>query len=271
MSLRAYVADLHVHTLLSPCGDLLMSPRNVVATAAEAGVDILAITDHNAGDNVAAAISAAVGYPLTVLPGMEVETREEVHILALFGKMRQFRQWEEVVRQHLSPLANDDDRFGIQAIVDADDNLVGVRRERLIAPLTASIEQVVVTVNRLGGMCVAAHVDKAQHSIIGQLGFVPPGLALAAVEVSRLNNPQTVKLPGTGGLPRITSSDAHYTDDLRWGSKTEFLLAGPTLAEIRQALAGENGRKILGYRLDHRVRGPAVSGGLLGGCLDGAG
>ncbi len=243
--MRWFRADLHVHTVLSPCAAVEMTPRNIVRHAQAAGIDIVAITDHNAGDNVAAALRAATGTTVAVLPGMELQTREEVHLLALFGKMREFVKWCEFVLPHRSPLRNDENRFGPQFVVDETDELIRIEEAMLLASTDLSLEEAVAQIDTLGGIAIAAHVDRPMFSCLTQLGFIPPDLGLAAVEVSRNTRVESAreKLPRIGDLPIITSSDAHTIEDLISGPKTMFLAETPTLAEIRQALAGEEGRR----------------------------
>lgn len=245
--MRRFVADLHVHTLLSPCAAVEMTPRNIVWHAARHGIDIVAITDHNAGDNVPAALAAAKGTDVTVLPGMEVETKEEVHLVVLFEKPRQLFAWEKVVAAHRSGRMNDTDKFGAQFVVDAEDNLVAVKEEMLLASLTLSLDEACAQVNALGGLAIASHVDRPAYSVLSQLGFIPPGLALTAVEVSRRVSPAEAakRFPAIGGLPVVTASDAHTIEDFLSGPKMAFNLEEPTLAEIRQALYNENSRGVV--------------------------
>ena len=245
--MRQYVADLHVHTLLSPCAAIEMTPRNIVWHAAQHQVDIVAITDHNACDNVTAALEAAKGTAVTVLLGMEVESKEEVHLIVLFEKMRQLKAWEMFTQQHMSGRLNDADRFGAQFIVDADDNFVAEKSELLLASLTAGVAEISATVKSIGGICIASHIDRPVYSIISQLGFIPPDVELAAVEVSRHMQVQHApqRIPAIGRLPVITSSDAHVMDDFVNGPKTVFYLEQPTLGEIRQALLAQNSRKVV--------------------------
>lgn len=246
--MRNFVADLHVHTLLSPCAAIEMTPRNILYHAADAGVDIIAITDHNAGDNVQAALAAAKSFGITVLPGMEVETREEIHVILLFDKLHCFRQWENFVSASLPVRLNDEKRFGAQFIVDAEDNLVAVREQLLLTSLAVGIEEVATRVAELGGLCIAAHIDRPSYSLLSQLGFIPPGLALNAVEVSGRVPLQQARMryPVIGDLPVVTSSDAHTIDDFLSGSKTTFFLEQPSLSEIRQAFNNYNQRKVVG-------------------------
>lgn len=245
--MQEYTADFHVHTLLSPCAAVEMTPHHIALQAARHGIDIVAITDHNACDNVPAALTAARRYGITVLPGMEVETREEVHILCLFDTMYQLRSWERVVALCRPARQNDEERFGAQFVVNDQDELIGVRKDLLLAPLELGLSEAVAVVRDLGGLVVAAHVDRPAYSIIANLGFLPPDLDLAAVEVSRLTPPSQVRsrFPSLAALPVITSSDAHVMADFINGPKTRLRLAQPVLAEVALALRGEQGRGIL--------------------------
>ena len=243
--IRPFKADLHVHSVLSPCAAVEMTPRNIVWHAAANGIDILAITDHNAADNVIAAFQAAKDAGITIIPGMEVETREEAHLIVLFEKMRQLKEWQQYVDVHRGPSLNDEQKFGAQFIVDAEDNLLSVKPEMLLAPLSAGLDEITRQVTALGGICIASHIDRPSYSILSQLGFIPDGLDLTAVEISRRLKPQDAaqKFPSLKALPIVMNSDAHTIDDLIDGPKTVFHIEEPTLAEIIMALKGLNGRK----------------------------
>jgi PHP family Zn ribbon phosphoesterase len=242
-----FVADLHVHSVLSPCAAVEMTPRNIIWHAEKHGIDIVAITDHNACDNVRAAMEAAKGTKVTVLPGMEVETKEEIHIVVLFEKMRQLIEWEHIVQAHMSGRFNNEDKFGAQFVVDAEDNLVSVKKEMLLTSLTLSLKEVTEQVEALGGLCIASHIDRPVYSILSQLGFIPPGIKLAAVEISpRLSREEALRrIPALSEWPIIRSSDAHTIDDFVSGPKTVFCLEEPTLSEIRQAIHGQNSREVV--------------------------
>lgn len=244
---RRFVADFHVHSVLSPCAEVEMTPRNIIWHAVQTGVDIIAITDHNACDNVVAALEAAKETNVTIIPGMEVETREEVHVLALFSKMRQLKAWEKYVEKHRSGRLNDEKRFGAQFVVDADDELISVKPDMLLGSLTCSIADVCAEVTALDGICIASHVDRPMYSLLSQLGFIPENVKLAAVEVSKLTEPDVAvgRFPAIGSLPIITSSDAHTMDDFIHGPKTEFYLEEPSLQEIKTALLKGSMRKVV--------------------------
>jgi 3',5'-nucleoside bisphosphate phosphatase len=235
---RRFVTDLHVHSVLSPCAAVEMTPRNIIWHAAKYEIDIIAIADHNAGANVRAALDAAQGTAITIVPAMEVETKEEVHVLTLFGQLDELLTWEKIVRAHLPEKMNDTDKFGIQFVVDAEDNLVKVEDRLLLTSISLGIEEVTEQVAKLGGICIASHVDRPSYSIVSQLGFIPPDIKLAALEVSgRLGREQTLqRFPVLENWPIIVSSDAHSIDRLATSPKMAFWLEEPTFAEIQQAL-----------------------------------
>lgn len=246
--MRRFVADLHVHSLLSPCAAIEMTPRNIIWNAEQRGVDIVAITDHNAMENVRAALAAAKGTSVTVLPGMEVETKEEVHLVVLFDKIRQLDEWERIIRVHRSGRLNDTTKFGAQFIVDDEDNYVGEKEDMLLTSLTMTIEDVTETVDAMGGLCIACHVDRPVYSILSTLGFIPPSLRLSAVEISRRTTKEEIlkRVPSLAAWPIVASSDAHTIEDFINGPKTVFLLEEPSLAEIRQAFSNQNLRGVVG-------------------------
>jgi hypothetical protein len=176
---------------------------------------------------------------------MEVETKEETHLITLFETLPQIEAWEAFVAARRSGRDNDETRFGAQFIVDAEDNLVAIKREMLLGAINADVSEVTRTVAALGGITIAAHVDRPSYSVLSQLGFIPPDVQLAAAEVSRLTPlKQAPLLPGIGGLPVITSSDAHTIDDFIAGPRTQFLLECPTLPEIILALENRGDRRV---------------------------
>lgn len=245
MTIR-FCADLHIHSLLSPCAAVEMTPRNIIWHAIEKGINIVAITDHNACDNVAAAIRAAENTGVTVIPGMEVETCEEAHFIVLFEKMRILKVWEQFIEKNRPKLLNDEKKFGAQFVVDAEDNLVRIKEELLLCSLSITASELISSVHRLGGIVIASHIDRPSYSIISQLGFIPSDLDLDAVEVSRnlkVKNDHNISVPRH--IPVMTASDAHTIEDFLSGPVTYFDLQSPTFEEIRQALKGLNGRTMV--------------------------
>ncbi len=244
MSLRQFRCDLHIHSCLSPCAELDMYPRAIVARALEAGLDIIAISDHNASENTEYVIKAARGTRLTVFPGMEITSREEVHILSLFEKPEPLAALQEIVYRSL-PGVNDEDAFGCQAVVNDRDEVEFLSERLLIGSTTLSIEEIVETVHGLGGAAIAAHIDRESFGIIGQLGFIPATVRFDALEVSRRTGIAAARrmFPELADYTFISSSDAHRIEDIGLGS-TLMLLEEPTLAECLMALEGLRNRRI---------------------------
>ena len=243
--LKKFKADLHIHSCLSPCSDWDMSPKKIVAKSLERQLDLIAICDHNTAENAAAALREGTRHGITVLPGMEICSREEVHLVTLFKKIETALKMQEFIYAHL-PGKNQPEVFGHQVVADEHDQVLGENPRLLIGATQLSLLEIVEKAHHLGGICISSHVDRPSYSLIGQLGFIPEDLHLDAVEVSHrvpLNKALT-EVPGIKNYPCVTSSDAHFLSDIgkTW---TEFILAAPTLQEIRMALAGTEGRRIL--------------------------
>ena len=242
--LKNFKADLHIHSCLSPCGDWDMSPKKIVQKSLEKRLDVIAICDHNTAENVAAIIREGKRLGIAVLPGMEICSKEEVHLVALFKAIEDSLEMQENIYAHL-PGKNQPEVFGDQVIADEYDQVLGENPRLLIGATQLSLADIVKKVHQLGGLCISSHVDRPSYSLIGQLGFIPPDLHLDAVEVSyrvALDKAQNL-IAGIKGYPCVTSSDAHFLHDIGkvW---TEFVLAAPTVEEIRMALTGADGRRI---------------------------
>jgi len=243
--MRDLLVDLHLHTVLSGCAEIEMIPPLIVQRALALHLDVIAITDHNSADNVEAVIDAAAaiaGPDLTVLPGMEVNAREEVHMLCLFDTLDQVREWQRVVHAALPQHQNNASLFGDQYVVDATGKHIRTE-ERLLATATSlSVEQVTTQVNALGGICLPAHIDRPSYSIITSLGFIPPQLDIAGVEMSSLTSlKKTVQWGAVlGGWGALVNSDAHRLNEM--AARTRIRVAAPTVTEIRYALDGKHGR-----------------------------
>jgi len=243
-SLKAYTADLHVHTVLSPCASVEMIPPLIVKYALDKGIALIAIADHNASANAVAVQEAARGTNLTVLPGMELQTFEEVHLLCLFDSLGKLRDWQAIVDAHLPVIANSPDLFGEQFVVDATGEFIR-REDRLLATSTnIRFEQAVLDIDQLGGLAIPAHVDRPAFNLFANLGFVPPDTPIPALEISCHITPAhaRAKFPQLEGYPLIQSGDVHSMDE--FCGRTVFTLAAPTIPEIKRALLGQKGRAV---------------------------
>jgi PHP family Zn ribbon phosphoesterase len=238
-------AELHVHTVLSPCAEVEMIPPLIVQEALERGISLIAITDHNASSNVSAVQKAAVGSVLTVMPGMEVQTREEVHVLCLFDTIEQMSAWQALVDRSLPDTPNNPDYFGEQFVVDELGEFIRREERLLLNSVDLSFEQVVQQVNLIGGLAIPAHVDRTAFGLLANLGLVPADVRVEALEISRHvpAGEAVQRYPRLKGYPILQGGDAHRLDEFL--GVNEFHIAAPTVAEIRLALRGQEGRSLL--------------------------
>ncbi|MEA5079763.1 MAG: PHP domain-containing protein [Anaerolineaceae bacterium] len=242
--LRTFRAELHVHTVLSPCAEVEMIPPLIVQQALENHIDIIAITDHNATANIRAVQKAAQGSGLVVLPGMELQTVEEVHSLCIFEDTSQAEVFQKIVSQALPPLKNDPEHFGEQFIVDETGDFIRREDQLLILSTEMSLSQAWRFVNEMGGIFIPAHVNRKAFGLLENLGFIPQDIPLPAVEISRhLQSGEAVqKFPQLFGYTLLKGGDAHRLDEL--AGFNEFTLAEPTFAEIKLAIQSFEGRSI---------------------------
>ena len=241
--LKAMKADLHIHTCLSPCGDLEMSPKSIASRARLKELDILGICDHNSSENVPALIKAARKFRITVLPGMEVTSSEEVHILALFDEMEHAQRLQDIIYANL-PGENDEETFGMQVVVNEEGEVLHFNNKLLIGASTLPVEDVVKTIHSLDGLAIASHIDREGFSLIGQLGFIPEGLDLDALEISPALSFEAAVQKFAPSHPLTCSSDAHYIEDIGKGF-TSFYIEKATTEEIKKAFLNADGRKII--------------------------
>ena len=233
-----------MHTVLSPCGDLEMSPVNIVRTAKERGIDILGITDHNSTLHAPLIKDLAAKEGIMVLMGAEVTTKEEVHCLCFFENEQLLAEFQEYLNEHLPKIPNDSDKFGYQVVVNKDEEIIDEVDCLLISGLNQSIEEIEQKVHSLNGLFIPAHINKTMNSIISQLGFLPPDLNVDALEISlhTTKSEFLIKNKYLKNYNFIQSSDAHYIDNIG-NAWTNFFMEGLSFEEVRKALRSENDRK----------------------------
>jgi len=243
--LKIFNCDLHIHTCLSPCAELDMHPKALVERALAAKIDILAICDHNSSENVPYVINAARGKNLKIFPGMEITTSEEVHFLALFDSLPDLARMQEIVYLRLAG-KNDEDRFGVQAIVNENGEVEGLNDKLLIGATDIPLNDLLNHVHEQNGLAVASHIDRESFSVLSQLGFIDESTNFDALEISSLISIQQarIKYRELKNFSFITSSDAHYLKDIGT-ALTKIMLEEPTLTELKMAFAGQNGRRVL--------------------------
>ena len=235
-------ADLHVHTLLSPCADVEMIPPLIVETAVEQGIGLIAITDHNASANIESVQKAAKGTDLIVLPGMELQTIEEVHVLCLFDSLDQAQAFQSIVDQSLPDLPNNIDFFGEQFVVDETGDFLRREERLLLTSSSLTIREAFNHVAALGGLFIPAHINRKANGLIQILGFVPDDTPIEILEISMHISPHAARaaFPQIKVYPLVQDGDAHFLEDIK--GVNQLVLAEPSVAEIRLAVLGFDSR-----------------------------
>ena len=234
--MKLFRAELHIHTVLSPCAGIEMIPPLIVQEAISAGINLIAITDHNTSYNAKSVIEAAKGSGLFVMPGMELQTEEEVHSLCLFDTLDQLNELQKIVDNKLPDMKNNIEYLGEQFVVDHLGEFIRREERLLITSVNLSIDKAFEIVSNLGGLIIPAHVNREAYGIISHLGFLPPNLNFDALEVSRHLTIQECleRFPQIKGYNLIQSGDVHFLDDFLGANY--FNIEKPTIKEIKKAL-----------------------------------
>ncbi len=245
MPLTGFKADLHIHTVLSPCGDLEMSPTAIVDRALSRGLDMIAISDHNTTRQVKVTQRVGKDKGLFVLGGVEVTSQEEAHCLCFFETDEQLDAMQAFLDEHLPKIPNDEDRFGYQLIVDENEEIVGEEEYHLLNAIDVDIDGIYEEVHRIGGLFVPAHVNKGTTSLMSQLGFIPPDLKADGLEINKFTTRDEFvkKFAYLKKFGFITDSDAHFIDNV--GDVYNVIyMEHRSFKEFAMALKGEEGRYI---------------------------
>ena len=236
--MKPIVADLHIHTCLSPCGELSMSPRRIAETARRKGIEWIAVADHNSAAMADAAAEAAAERGLRFTYGIELQTREEVHLLAYFDDAAACRRFADAIYAFLPNRRNEPLYFGDQVIVDIEETILGTEERLLVNSLDLGFEEAVDKVREYGGLPVPAHVDREAFGLMAQLGFVPERSRFDLVETLSGRAPD-----GFGHAAAVCSSDAHEPGEI--GRRTTiFVLEDATIEEMVLAARGVGGRSV---------------------------
>lgn len=230
-----------------------MIPPLIVEEALEHGIQWIAITDHNATANIAAVQKAAQGAGLHVTPGMELQTREEVHTLCLFDTLEQALALQEWVDALMPNLANNPDYFGEQFVVDETGDFIRREERLLLSSINADLNDAWAKVHELGGLFIPAHINRPAFGLLAVLGLLPTDFPLEALEISRhLTIQETRKrFPQVNDLPLIQNGDVHFLDDFL--GSTVWSVESPGIDEIRLAFHGQLNRQFIIDNL-HSIR-----------------
>ncbi|MGB9866651.1 MAG: PHP domain-containing protein [Bacillota bacterium] len=244
--MRFYGADLHIHTALSCCASEEMSPNAICRRALDMGLSVIAVTDHNSCENVEAMVEAGRRHGITVIAGMEVESREEVHVLAWFPGVEQALCWQDRVYRSMPVVCHDWRKFGTQVTFDIQGQRKDVVDRLLSMSSGLTLAQIAEGVRKLGGLCCAAHIDRPRNSLLGQLGLVPVEMEFDCFELVHAQSAGEMRGLQALGVrgPFVLSSDAHRLAEIR-PVRMAFYMSEPTLEEIRLALKGVDNRGVV--------------------------
>jgi 3',5'-nucleoside bisphosphate phosphatase len=242
--LNSFRAEFHVHTVLSPCAQVEMIPPLIVQQAIDQNIQIIAITDHNATANIRAVQQAAKDSGLFVLPGMELQTREEVHVICLFDGLDQAEELQSRVDRRLPDIQNRPDFFGEQFVVDETGEFIRRDHRLLLNSVEVDFNEAWEWINELGGLFIPAHVNRKGFGLLANLGLVPTDIPIEVLEISRHLKPADAPnlFPQIKGYPLLQSGDVHGLDGFL--GVNEFQIKAPTIAEFKMALRSEAGRSV---------------------------
>lgn len=215
--MNRYYYDLHIHSCLSPCADNDMTPANIAGMATIAGIQIMALTDHNTVKNCPAFFKAAKQQGIIPIAGMELTTSEDIHVVCLFETLEEATEFGDEVGKHRMLIKNRTDIFGEQLIMDEEDNVIGTEEYLLSNATDISYDDVPELVKKFRGVCYPAHIDRQTNGVIYTLGTLPEFPKFNCVEFHDGSNISEYcqKFPAVNGKTHIVSSDAHFLWDIR--------------------------------------------------------
>lgn len=212
-----YYYDFHIHSCLSPCGDDDMTPANIAGAATLAGLNVVALTDHNTVKNCPAFFKAAKHYGIIAVAGMELTTAEDIHVVCLFEELEDALAFGEEVEKHRNKIRNKPEIFGRQQILDEEDNLLGEEEFLLINATDIPVFDVVPLVSSFGGVCFPAHIDRMANGMVSILGDFPKDYDFNCYELfdSSSATEYEDRFPHLKEKTRLVGSDAHFLWDIR--------------------------------------------------------
>ncbi|MDZ7671374.1 MAG: PHP domain-containing protein [Halanaerobiales bacterium] len=214
--MQKYLMDLHIHSVLSPCADITMTPGNIVETAAKKGINIISITDHNTNKNIASALEIAKEKDIYLIPGIEVQSKEEIHLLSYFASLDDLNKYSNIIYNNLPNIKNDEEKFGYQIVVDKNDTFIKKEEKLLLNSTDLSINRLVDLTHKNNGICVPSHVDRS-FGLIKNLGFIPEDLDISFIEMSS-NKSIThyyKTFPYLKKYSFLKNSDSHYLNQIK--------------------------------------------------------
>ncbi|WP_051461143.1 PHP domain-containing protein [Aminobacterium mobile] len=246
MPLKPFHVDLHIHTVLSPCGELEMGAPDIVLKARREGIEIIAVTDHNSALNVPAVLRAAQSNPV-VIPGIEVQTIEDIHIVTLFRDYKTAEIFQNWLWKRMPFIHNRPEIFGDQLVISEKNDILYEEEILLVQGVGYSVDEVALEAKRQGGLVILAHIDRPSFSYPAVLGPIPSSFPVDALEISWRCFPNEVEALQAQypGRTFLRSSDSHWLKSLIAENGSVLLLAEASFDEIVLALGKKKGRCVL--------------------------
>ncbi len=212
-----YYYDFHIHSCLSPCADDDMTPANIAGMASIAGLNIVALTDHNTCKNCPAFFENAKQCGIVPIAGMELTTQEDIHIVCLFEHLDQALEFGEAVNNRRVLIENRPDIFGNQYVTDKDENIIGIEPHLLSNATELDLAGAVELVGEYDGICFPAHIDRQANGLIAVLGSFPEYPIFKLAEFHDISKVKQYKNdhPCLNNMRLLSGSDAHYLWDIR--------------------------------------------------------
>ena len=236
--MRLIKVDMHIHTCLSPCADISISPKRIVERAYQKGLNMIFITDHNSLENAEAAMKSSEKYKdLKVYPGMEITSKEEVHTLALFENLDDAYKTQNYIYYYL-PDTDNEQEYKEQIIANENDEVEGFLKKSLFNAVNISVDGVVSLIHKNNGLAIAAHIDRESFSVIGQLGFIPEELQYDALEISpnmSLEEAKEVYREYNSRFKFVKGSDSHSLESIG-NNYTELRVRGNSYKSLFSSL-----------------------------------
>jgi len=226
-------SDLHIHSCLSPCGDLDLSPANIVQKAKEKKLNLIALTDHNSALNCEVTAKICATNNIQFIYGIEVTTIEEVHILCYFDKLRPILKLSNMIYKKLPNIKNYPEKFGDQVYVNNQGVILGTIKKYLVSAANISINELIQYVNKYNGIVIPAHVNRPLYGIIPTLGFLPE-VDFTAIEISKFYKQGKYNLKK---YPKVTNSDAHYLKDIGTRYNNLEINGKATIDKLKKAIS----------------------------------
>lgn len=228
--------DFHMHSCLSPCGDDEMTPNNIAGMSHIAGLSIISLTDHNCTLNLPRVKKCAEAFGIKFIPGIEVCTNEDIHVLCYFETLEICLEFGNLIANKLPRIKNKENIFGNQLIMDSADNVIDRFDYLLLNGCEYSLYETVNLCHKMGGIAVYAHIDKNSYSVLSVLGAMPPEIHIDGVELYHLENRLTLINQGllSEDMPYMTNSDAHYLENI--GEKEQHISTSNPLYKLLEKM-----------------------------------